>query len=260
MSNIIQSLWIGGSLGKMEQLSAKSFIDHGHTYHLYTYGKVENIPEGVIVKDGNEIVSKSEIFRYKNGSLSAFSNYFRFHMLHMKGGYWADTDLICTKPFQFKQDYVFISEPTRDYKNNIPTSCLIKMPKNSLVTAEAIKIQKEHKKLILSGRLTWSSGPKTVQMIIETFFLHRYILQYKTVCSCHYSHILSLLNPSYKPNPNIVNSINDIPEKMVAIHLWNEVWRRRGYDKNRTYHPDSLYEQLKRKHFKKKTSESLLNI
>ena len=74
MSDIIQSLWIGGSLGKMEQLSAKSFIDHGHTYHLYTYGKVENIPEGVIVKDGNEIVPKSEIFRYKNGSLSAFSN------------------------------------------------------------------------------------------------------------------------------------------------------------------------------------------
>ena len=55
MSDIIQSLWIGESLGKMEQLSAKSFIDHGHTYHLYTYGKVENIPEGVIVKDGNVI-------------------------------------------------------------------------------------------------------------------------------------------------------------------------------------------------------------
>ena len=28
MSNIIQSLWIGGSLSKMEQLSAKSFIDN----------------------------------------------------------------------------------------------------------------------------------------------------------------------------------------------------------------------------------------
>ena len=74
MSNIIQSLWVGGELSKMEQLCAKSFVDNGHTYHLYTYGDVKNIPEGVIIKDGNEIVDKSEIFRYKNGSFSAFSN------------------------------------------------------------------------------------------------------------------------------------------------------------------------------------------
>ena len=101
MSNIIQSLWIGGTLSKMEQLSAKSFIDHGHTYHLYTYGETNNIPEGVIVKDGNEILPENEIFRYKNGSVSAFSNYFRFMLLYKKGGYWADTDLICVKPFKF---------------------------------------------------------------------------------------------------------------------------------------------------------------
>ena len=86
MSNIIQSLWIGGALSKMEQLSARSFIDNGHEYHLYTYGDVKNIPEGVVVKDGNDILPESEIFRYKNGSVSAFSNYFRFMMLHKKRG------------------------------------------------------------------------------------------------------------------------------------------------------------------------------
>ena len=81
MSNIIQSLWIGDSLSKMEQLCVKSFVDNGHTYHLYTYGNVANIPEGVIVKDGNEIVPENQIFRYKNGSLSAFSNLFRLSFL-----------------------------------------------------------------------------------------------------------------------------------------------------------------------------------
>ena len=84
MSDIIQSLWIGGELSLMEQLSAKSFIDHGHEYHLYTYGDVKNIPEGVIVKDGNEILPESEIFRYENGSVSAFSNYFRFMIYELK--------------------------------------------------------------------------------------------------------------------------------------------------------------------------------
>ena len=63
MSNIIQSLWIGEALSKMEQLSIKSFRDFGHEYHLYTYGTVKNIPEGTVVKDGNEIVPASARFR-----------------------------------------------------------------------------------------------------------------------------------------------------------------------------------------------------
>ena len=150
MSNIVQSLWIGGTLSKMEQLSARSFIDNGHEYHLYTYGDVKNIPEGVVVKDGNDILPESEIFRYKNGSVSAFSNYFRFMMLHKKGGYWADTDLICVKPFVFEEEYVIASEPIQEYEGQLVTSCFIKLPKNSAVTLSAINIQKAHKKLILS--------------------------------------------------------------------------------------------------------------
>ena len=59
MSNIMQSLWIGPKLSNMEKLSMQSFIDNGHEYHLYTYGEVDGIPDGVIIKDGNEILDKS---------------------------------------------------------------------------------------------------------------------------------------------------------------------------------------------------------
>ena len=126
MEPIIQSLWIGKSLSKLEQLSMKSFIDHGHTYHLYTYDNVENIPNGVVVKDGNDILSKDEIYTYKNGSVSAFSNLFRFTLLYKKGGYWVDTDLICLKKFTFKEDDIVLStEPLKSYNSQTPTSSLI---------------------------------------------------------------------------------------------------------------------------------------
>jgi hypothetical protein len=104
MSNIIQSLWIGPELSKLEQLCLKSFIDNGHEFHLYTYAEIKNVPEGVIIKDGNEILDESEIFRYKNGSVSAFSNLFRLTMLYKKGGYWVDTDVICVRPFKFDEE------------------------------------------------------------------------------------------------------------------------------------------------------------
>ena len=77
MKDIIQSLWIGPSLSKLEQVCLKSFIDNDMEFHLYTYEDVDNVPDGVIIKDGNTILDKSEIFRYNNGSVSAFSNLFR---------------------------------------------------------------------------------------------------------------------------------------------------------------------------------------
>ena len=52
----VASLWIGGSLTWLEQLCLKSFVDHGHPTVLYTYGEVQGVPEGVVVKDGREVV------------------------------------------------------------------------------------------------------------------------------------------------------------------------------------------------------------
>ena len=252
MSHIIQSLWIGDSLSKMEQLCAKSFVDNGHEYHLYTYGDVKNIPEGVIVKDGNEIVDESEIFRYKNGSLSAFSNYFRFHLLHKKGGYWVDADVLCVKPFKFDKDIVFVSEPIgQHYQSSLPTSCIIKLPKNSEITKEAIKMQKEHKKLILDGTLGWGSGPKTISHVVDKFHLEKYILPWQMICTCDYQAVISLVNPNSGVKsafPNVIDKYENIKDDTFCIHLWNEGWRLNKIDKNGKFHPYSIYEQFKKKH------------
>jgi hypothetical protein len=76
-SNIIQSLWIGGHLSKVEQLCIKSFLDNGHEFHLYIYDEVKNIPTGTIICDGNAILNKEDIFTYQSGwgkgSVSGFA-------------------------------------------------------------------------------------------------------------------------------------------------------------------------------------------
>tara|TARA_A100001011_G_C14318801_1_gene849384 strand:- start:902 stop:1657 length:756 start_codon:yes stop_codon:yes gene_type:complete len=249
MSNIIQSLWIGGDLSKMEQLSIQSFLDNNHEYHLYVYDNVNNVPKGTIIKDANEILNKNEIFRYKNGSVSAFSNLFRFTMLYKKGGYWADTDLICLKPFHHNQDFVIATETNTQYNKDIITSCFLKMPINSQEALEGIRIQRINKFKILSGEMQWGSGPSCVKSIVEKFNLQKYLLKWNAVCSCSWSHFDSFLNSNYiKPNKKIINKFNEIPENMVAIHLWNEIWRRNNLDKNKNYDPNCFYELLKKKH------------
>ena len=247
-SQIIQSLSIGGSLSKMEQLSALSFINQGHEYHLYTYGDVKGIPDGVVVKDASEILDRSEIFTYRNGSYSAFSNYFRFSLLERRGGYWADTDLICVRNLKDfdHMPVVIITEPDHNYKVQTPTSCLIKLPKGSEMAREGVRIQRMHKVLIQKGRLRWSSGPATVKQLVEKYKLQPYVLGWRTVCSCNWADAKSIVEPYGRYHSSVTTRLSRLPVDSYCIHLWNEVWRRNGLDKNHTYDYDSLYEELKR--------------
>ncbi len=104
---IIQSLWIDAPLSNLEKLCIQSFLDHGHEYHLYTYGDVVGIPSGAMVKDGNDILPASDIFYCKDGRIGPFTDWFRYEMLTKHGGYWVDMDYVCLKPFDLQQDIVF---------------------------------------------------------------------------------------------------------------------------------------------------------
>jgi len=200
---------------------------------LYTYGDVKNVPEGTVVKDGNEILDKSEIYTYKNGSYSAFSNLFRFTMLHKRGGCWADTDLVCVKKIKNKNPYIICTEPEPRYRLCLLTSCFMKLQKDSEVAMEGIKIQREHKKKILSGNITWGSGPMTMNQLVKKFNLQKYVVHFRAVCSCLPMDIRSFINPTYKRHPMIINSLEKVPEEMFAIHMWSFRWSLDKLDKNK---------------------------
>ena len=248
MSKIIQSLWIGPELSNLERLSIKSFIDNGHTYHLYVYNKVKNVPKRAIIMDANKIINKREIFTYRNGSYAAFANLFRFIMLYKKGGYWVDTDIICIKPFDIKTDIVIATEPNKEYNENVITSFFIKLPKHSNIALQGIKIQNSFKNKILDGTILWAAGHKTVKILVKKYNLDKYIKKWDTFCSCSFKHMRSMLSPNYKPNNNIITKLQDAPNNMICIHFWNEVWRRNRINKNDIFEPESLYEILKKKH------------
>ena len=236
--NNIQGLWIGEKLSVMEQLSIKSFLDNGHDYHLYTYSDVEGVPDGTTIKDGNEILPESEIFTYSSGegkgSVSAFSNFFRYKLLYDKGGWWVDTDLICIKPFDFKDDFIFSSE---EHLGTVHINAgAIKAPKNS----EPLKYcwetcKSKDKNLLQCGEV----GPRLVAETVQVHKLENYVQDSEVFCPINFENWLQILNP----NVDMKFSSN-----VYAIHLWNEIFRRNGMDKNKTFNSGCLYEKLKAKH------------
>lgn len=235
MSDIIQGLWIGPELSVMEQMSVASFVQNGHEYHLYVYDEMKNVPAGAVVKDANEILPSSSIFQYKGRpSYAGFANFFRYKLVFERGGWWADADTVCLRPFDFAEEYVFSSEVCDG--EEVINSGVFKAPAGSLAMAYAWGVcQTKNPQELVWGE----TGPRLMGEAVRRYSLEGYKKPHHVFCPVGYLDWHKVLEPD-------AGALFD--ERSYAIHLWNEKWRADGRDKNAEYDPGCLYEQLKRRY------------
>ncbi len=104
----VGTLWIGGALSWMEQLSLQSFVDSGQKITLFSYEDIPNVPAGVIRRSGREIIDTDDFIKYeRKDSFALFADWFRIHMIAQNPGMiWVDTDVYCHRPMDYESDYV----------------------------------------------------------------------------------------------------------------------------------------------------------
>jgi mannosyltransferase OCH1-like enzyme len=232
-NKIIQGLWIGSELSVMERLSISSFLLNGHEYYLYVYDDVKYIPDGTAVMDASQILPSSRIFQYRHRpTYAGFANFFRYKLLLERGGWWADTDTICVRPFDFPDEYVFSTEI--DYRGReVVNNGVIKAQRGSDVMAYAWNVcEKKDPACLVWGE----TGPRLIAKAVKKFKLDKYKVSHEAFCPVDYEEWRKLLQPGFE--------LRD--EGTYAIHLWNEMWRAAGQDKNAQYNQNCLYEKLKR--------------
>jgi FkbM family methyltransferase len=236
-NRIVQGLWIGKHLSTMEQLSMRSFLANGHEYHLYTYGQIDNVPDGVTLKDGNEIIPSDKIFKYRDhDSYSGFSNHFRYKLLLEKGGWWVDTDLICVRPFDFPSEYVFSSQHNHEGEGDLVNVGAIKCPPGSPVIQYAWDVCQSKD----PSKLVWGEiGPLLLARAVNELGLDTQVQGADVFCPIPWFRWKELIEPDH---PAVLR------DDTCAVHLWNELWRRGGFDKDEDYDPACLYERLKAKY------------
>jgi hypothetical protein len=217
----------------MERLSIASFLAAGHVYHLYHYDTIKGAPKGTVLMAADDILPESAIFRYKNyPSYAGFANYFRYKLLLEKGGWWVDTDLVCLKPFDFEDSYVFASERVEGRAG--PTNSVIKAPPGSEMMAFNWR---QCQACADPSGVRWGEyGPKLMAAAIAKFQLQSFVRSPEVFCPVAFDQWNTLLRPA---------ELSGFGASTYSIHLWNEMWRRAGRDKNAPYSPDSLYERLK---------------
>jgi hypothetical protein len=234
MSNncVIQGLWVGSRLPTLQQLSISSFIKHGHEFHLYTYSPLQGVPANTVVRDASEILPKDKIFKNSNlDTFAAFSDFFRWKLLLDRGGWWADVDMVCLRPFDFSSEYVFSSE--HNLSREVINCGVIKTPRGSSLMRELWETCQGKDRQALA----WDEvGPVLLDNAIKETSLKEYVLPAVAFC----------------PLPAILWRSMLVPEAQFhfgpttyAVHLWNEHWRQEGVDVDAEYDKGCFYEQLK---------------
>ena len=100
--------WHGPALSRLERLCMSSFIANGHAVHLHVYDEPARVPPGVTVMDAADVLPRRHLFAHAaSGSFALFADWFRYRLLHDKGGLWVDTDVVCLKPFDHGSEEIF---------------------------------------------------------------------------------------------------------------------------------------------------------
>ena len=233
MKPIVNSLWLGNNpLGSLEKLTLKSFVEMGAEFHLWHYGDVrEKIPNGVILRNGEELIPKEKIFRYPpsmllgfgENSFVGFSEIFRYKTLYDIGGWWSDMDVVCLKPLEeITDEYWFRSHGILSVVGNI-IKC---PPKSELMRLCYDKAVKE----VNSEQNDWHHAIRILCFYIEYLGLDKFI--HKDKCN------LDRLEPVRKL---LYDKSFKIPKNCHFIHWMNSVTKR-------DYVKDSAMDLLYKKH------------
>jgi len=229
----VHSLWIGNTLSKIELLTLHSFIAQGHVFHLWTYEKLlTKIPVGVVIEDANKILPREMVFRYNNinkyghgkGSVSGFSDIFRYKLLYDKGGWWTDMDVTCLKPLNFSVPYFFRKHHHLELVGNV-----MKAPVQSQLMLSCFT---EASAEVNENNTDWHKPIEILNKYVFENNLQQYVYPF---ISNH---------DDWNRIVGYVVGNDPLPADYFFIHWMNEEWRSRDIDKNEFRYRSVLGQQM----------------
>lgn len=216
----VASMWYGSEINQIGRLTIASFLQHKHTFTLYTYDTSVTVPKGTIVINANEVLNASHIFG-KNGIWQPFSDLFRYKLLMETDHIWVDMDMVCMKDdWHFQHDYVFSLENTVEYGFRY-NNAVLKMPRDS----EPLQYMYETTLSGVHDNLLWfepkgipiNYGPVLLTDVVYQYDLAKYALP-------KYAFYPVLTEESYKfLLPQHTSSIMRQIEDSHAVHMYNSL-------------------------------------
>ena len=236
------SLWVGRRLRWIERLAIKSYLDNGWRFQLYVYDDVEGVPAGCEILDAAAIIPEREVFiegpgsGLHAGSVGAFSDLFRYRLLHERGGMWSDTDVINLRRFD-PDGMKFISTEVTDAGLITLNGAMMAAPAGDPFVARAydraaalLRTDKMFFTRIgpyLLAELVVEMGADTIELMPPDF-----------LSPVSWMNTGSLLQP--------YEAVAALPTMRAAtnLHVYTEMWRLLGLGLDRPPPPETFLGQL----------------
>lgn len=246
-SNLANFFW-HGDLTFYETACISSFVDHGFEVNVWSYQNLA-LPEGATLKDAKEILPIEQLTAYtqnkQSQNLAAFSDVFRFTMLHEVGGWWFDADCVCLRPVE---DFVKLTENKkvvggRENDQWVACGAIFFSDKvtSKLFLDELHKRCKENNNQFKG----WGwIGPKMFTEVINKNNL------FDQTCSPETFYPVSWKDYKFLFETDKIDVVNNMCSEAYTCHLWNELFRRDGIDKNQIPLDNSWLYNLYKKYIK----------
>lgn len=233
----INMLWIGGSLGRIEQLSVASWLSAGHAVRLHSYGPIEDVPAGVEMVDAKRTAAFETMQRLRHrttGSFALASDYFRYRLQQNGAGLWSDLDVVCLEPVTIDGDVVFGLEDPNTVngavlylKQGLPlTEGLGDLFVDNLIPrwvrrsrARKLKLKRFFGVRITPADLPWGTyGPSAISELAKQYGHFDSAKAPDVFYPLHYSEAHRLFDPTFSLDMVVT-------ERTLTVHLWNEMLR-----------------------------------
>ncbi|MBL0171623.1 MAG: hypothetical protein IPP90_12990 [Gemmatimonadaceae bacterium] len=173
---------------------------------------------------------------FGQGSVSGFSNFFRYRLLHDRGGWWVDTDVVCLRHFEFPDECVLGTERVDPMLDRlIVSSAVIKQPIGSALVKWAWSVC--HKANVET--LAWGDvGPRLLQQGVDALGLHTQLRPhtfFSPVAHYDWASFVDVVPPA------------PFGSEVFAVHLFHQMWRHNNVDLDQRFPESCLYEQLKQR-------------
>ncbi|MBV8687054.1 MAG: hypothetical protein JOZ90_06150 [Alphaproteobacteria bacterium] len=233
MVETCNTLWIGPRLGLVERACLRSVRAQGHPLRLWCYERPEGVPDGVEVRDAEEILPGAEIIRHQGGSVALFANRFRYELMRRGFGLWVDCDLYLVRPLAgLPQGHLF-GWAAPDHIN----TAVLRLPPDSPLLPPLLALFEERQvppwlsrrarlaawlRLKRSGRtglgrMPWgAAGPLALTWLARQAGLDGEALPAPTFYPRHWDDARWILDPA-------VTLESVVGAETRAVHLWNEL-------------------------------------
>jgi hypothetical protein len=211
--HVFQSFWQGTSLSPLENVCIESFLAHEHTFVLYAYSDVDNVPDGCVLADAADVLPEESLFFDDDptggGSPVGFANHFRYKLLSERGGWWIDADVLCLTREITETPYAFAAQPDDGLYN----SAVFKAPSGSALLVHLLERTGE-----LGASFSWGDpGPRLVSELVAALGLEGHAWRAEDVYPLGWREALAVFDPARR------TELEERTAGSTFLHLWNHI-------------------------------------